>query len=923
MLRGRGSSIGPMVPFRSLIEALMALEHSDVHIDLAELGPYQPVLARLIPGWGAPAAGDDGASLVVLAEAVLQLAGLAGKGRGCLLILEDMQDFDAETLAVVEYLADNLNRQPVLLLGTIRTTNPSPAMDLARAATQRSSATLLELRRLTRGHLRDLAASCLATQPDQVPGEVIEHLEAGSGGLPLLAEELLSSMHANGLLDRDGGTWRITRSLEGRVPATLTRSMVQRLDRLGQAATDLLSVAAVLGQQFPVAVLQAVSKLDDRELMRHLHADLMTQLVAPDEQTPDWYAFQHLLIRDVLLTLLTPAARRRIAQQAAVAVAAVYPGLPGEWCQVSATLHEQAGDTARAGELLAEAGRRALAQGAAASAVSLLDQARALLTEPKARVGAFASLLYALAEAGLMERAVASAGELDRTAGLLSREEKARLHTRLAWAAEVAGRIRDGQTQVAIARRLLGPNAHPGDSAEIDVIGAHLELNRAGPDRLRKAEALARRSAEAAEQAGRPDVASRAWQLLGAISRGRDPGEGTACLERARTIAVQHGLQIEEIRALIRLGNDDALRDGSLDRLWQVRQMASQAGAVTSRYQAEVSIALYSILRGDFGYAEELIDQVLEDTKRLKLLETTRYALVLQAILAAHCGRRRDMDAALAELREWTGDLPMHTPRVHGLARAWCALLEEKRAKAVEEQTLALAAEDESPTVYHLTGRYGLSLLLRALDGSLDQAEYEATTAVPASQMGWDRQFALFAGAVLAGRAGRHGQAAELAAQAIEAGAQYATGRRVGLRLACEAAIADGWGSPVEWLRDCEEYFHCCGVPAVSGACRALMRQAGAQPGQHRRGRSNIPRPLRERGVTVREHEILQLLSERLSNREIADLLHLSPRTVEKHVASLITKTGQPGRLALGELGAQLGELAKAWPGGRLVRPDT
>jgi DNA-binding NarL/FixJ family response regulator len=58
--------------------------------------------------------------------------------------------------------------------------------------------------------------------------------------------------------------------------------------------------------------------------------------------------------------------------------------------------------------------------------------------------------------------------------------------------------------------------------------------------------------------------------------------------------------------------------------------------------------------------------------------------------------------------------------------------------------------------------------------------------------------------------------------------------------------------------------------------------------------------------VTVREYEILQLLTDRLSNREIAGRLHLSPRTVERHVANLITKTGERNRIALSELGSAL-----------------
>jgi ATP/maltotriose-dependent transcriptional regulator MalT len=323
-----------------------------------------------------------------------------------------------------------------------------------------------------------------------------------------------------------------------------------------------------------------------------------------------------------------------------------------------------------------------------------------------------------------------------------------------------------------------------------------------------------------------------------------------------------------------------------------------------SRYQAEASIALQAILRGDFAEAGALIDQVLTSTTRLRLLETIRYTLVLRAIMFAHQGRRRDMEATLADLRQWEGDHPQHTPRVHGLARAWCLLLEENRPQARYELELALAAEEQSPTIFQLTGRYGLHLLLRVLDGTAGQAEYDALTAVPVSRLRWDRQFALFARAVLAGRSGQKAEATAAVTEALRTGQPYATGRNLGLRLVSEAAIADGWGTPADWLRTAEEYFHEREVPAVASACRSLLRRAGISVAQRRDGAEDIPPALRKAGVTVREYEILRLLPQRLSNREIAARLHLSPRTVEKHVASLITKTRQRDRIALGEFAA-------------------
>ena len=59
-----------------------------------------------------------------------------------------------------------------------------------------------------------------------------------------------------------------------------------------------------------------------------------------------------------------------------------------------------------------------------------------------------------------------------------------------------------------------------------------------------------------------------------------------------------------------------------------------------------------------------------------------------------------------------------------------------------------------------------------------------------------------------------------------------------------------------------------------------------------------MPPDLRRYGVTVREFEVARLLAERIGNKDIAGWLHISPRTVEKHVASLLRKTGHSDRAA-------------------------
>ena len=130
--------------------------------------------------------------------------------------------------------------------------------------------------------------------------------------------------------------------------------------------------------------------------------------------------------------------------------------------------------------------------------------------------------------------------------------------------------------------------------------------------------------------------------------------------------------------------------------------------------------------------------------------------------------------------------------------------------------------------------------------------------------------------------------------------------RQYGRRVAAECALADGWGTPVPWLREAAAYFAARGDQAVAAACRALLRDAGAPVPRAGRGDSVLPAALRAMGVTHREADVLVLVSEGLTNREIATRMHLSPRTVEKHVAGLLAKTGCRRRAQLAGYSARL-----------------
>ncbi|WP_436533321.1 AAA family ATPase [Actinoplanes sp. HUAS TT8] len=889
----RGRAVSPAMQFRPLAEALLAEIRRDGVPDDPTLLPYRRALSRFVPEWWQERLGGPDDSLVVLAEAVLRLVMTLGRPHGCLFVLEDLHEADPDTLSVLDYLIDNVGREPILLLGTVRT-GPSPALDLAHAARRRHTAGAVPLARLDDDAVRRMAAACLGIPADQLPGPVVDRLLASADGVPLHVEELLAGMVGDRVLLRSGDGWELAADLPTQLPVSLAATLTGRVRLLTRRTQALLNAAALLGRQFPVTVAGAAVGLGGPELPSSLREAIEAQLIGPGDDSST-YAFRHVLTAEALRAQLLPMELTALSRSLAEAVEASAP-VPGRE-RLAGELWATAGEPRRAAEMLGPAGRQALTEGAVATGIALLERALEL-GEDDVADGPLASIGESLVDAYALAGRVTDAYELGER---LNRDKpRAGVHLRLCRVAAAAGHWERGLLEVRELRRLLGPHPDPVAGAHVDVIEARLTFGNPTEDRQRVTERLAERALDAARHNGLPEVACTALEILGRCARLRDLAQADDLYARGLAVSEENGLVSDRIRLSYQIAAHAGIRAADAEPLTRVLALAADSGAMVTALDIELELAVLRICRGEYDDADRAAEHCEQVAGRLRLTHTRLLAVGMRLVAAAHRGDGEGVDALTVRFRELGGERDDFASAVRGFGLAFGRLLHEDRDGAEADIAAAVAVESSRPASY-LSLIHGPDLLLSVLAGRAGPDECDALAGTAQVQAGWNRQFLPLARAVLHGRAGRVAEAERAMDEFRGLSRPYPLARHLGLRLVAPEAVADRWGDPGGWLRTAQTFFH-ARAPEVARACRRALRELGAPVPQHRRGTETVPPAVRELGVTVREYEVLLLVGRGLSNAAIAKALYLSPRTVEKHVASLLTKTGRADRKLLARM---------------------
>lgn len=801
--------------------------------------------------------------------------------RPVLIVIDDVQWADSASLLLLRYVARMCHALPLLLVVTYDSEAPKRSAQLADtliSVEREPGASRLDLAGLTESDVQELTSLVLGTRDARVV-RLAERVHRQTGGNPFSVQEVLRMVRA-------AGPW--TDSAD-EVPATVRDVVEGRLTRLSDIAQQVLRVASVLGSEFDAEVLERVAQVVGRDLDGALDEAERANFIEPSESVRH-YRFVHAITRGAVYAGFTSRSRTRVHRAVAEVLEVEYGA--GVVLHAGELAHHfgEVGDTERALRYRLEAGEQARAATAWEEAACHYQVAAGLLGLEEDRRHE-AEVLFSLGRCWRLAGAPRSAWQALMRA--LSAFEELGEGVWAARAALEALRIPASSAhRESLARRGLVALGTADEGLEARL---HLSLALWSRDRVESR----RRARQIAEAEGLVDVIAALEQerVNQALCDGQ-PSEARAELERLHRLCLDHGRRGWALRFLTSASSIPVFA-GDLDEGESalLRVIAFSDGASPLWEGGLLTwLAGIALARGDAARYRGLLERsrhVHPDSFRLTSLLALQHEVL------------GELEAALELLPgpEQAGKYPGWLAIVHG-TRARVLFEAGQRDAAVDElerwaqHWTPFRTADGSPGYLHalscvdsVMAQVGPERLVREVDRELGQwawARFAPGNACSLDRMRGD----------LALRLGRLDEAERW----YRGGAEWALRERCDVEVGrCEIALADlaVLGSDPAGALD-----------HIDRAIR-FLRKAGAalylRHAVHRRERitegwTSEPeveartQPAGMVSLSPRELEVLRLIADGHTNRQIADLLTISPNTVARHVTHIFNKTGVANR---------------------------
>jgi DNA-binding CsgD family transcriptional regulator len=896
-----------------VVDALRGLGDDPADAELlAEIAATAPGLGRLLPGiqqaGRAVARANDGLDQLQVFDAVRAVLMSRSQRSPVVLVLEDLHWADRASRDLIAFLARTMWSGRVTLVASYRSDElhrHHPLRPLLAELVRLPVVERLELAPFNRAVLAEHLEAIVGAP---LPAGQVVRIYARSEGNPFYAEQLLAA----GAGDADVG-----------LPSTLADVLLARVQALTESAQQVLRVAAAAGRRVSHRLLAQVAGWPEADLEQGLREAIGAGVLVTDGTTAT-FAFRHALLQEAVYGELLPSEQVRLHAAYARTLASEAQGVAAELAHHYLASNDLVGALAAS----VRAAEEAAAVLAPAETLRHLTTALKLwerVPDPAAVAGADRVELLLRAAA-----AASAAGDRHRAAGLAEEAaatadpaRAARAYERLGRYLIEAGRFQDGLRARARAVELVPGQPPTPLRARVTAAMAQVLINAGQRDEARRwcDEALT-----VARAVGSADDEADVLVTLGMIEQYNEPAKARSLYTAAQArAAAADNLEIES-RALQNLawleyqvGNlavaCAAFDDGA--------DLAQRAGLGWSRFGIGMHhgqcMARYGT--GDWDECERLADAVPELVTTLTVARLATHGLPVQIARGRSVAAKRlrqlvaftGVDPALdtevavyeAELATWQGDTDRARSaiqRAHAgadviedlaqpLEVAWVCM--KGLTTEAERAELARVAGDAAA----LTGAVavGHALLERA------RAAVERANQTP------DAHDVYVAGCLAKAEAewtrlqGHSDPACwQAAVEAFSYGHVYAMAR-------CQWRLAEallGAGDREQAMVAARAAYQTAvrlGAEPLQGALEALARWGRLDLG------AGLPAERALAGLTPRELEVLRLLVDGRSNRQIADRLFISGKTASVHVTNILAKLGVHSRLEAAAAARRLG----------------
>jgi DNA-binding CsgD family transcriptional regulator len=898
-----GDSALPYLPFSEVFGRLVE-EAPDVAETVVKASP---AVARLMPGRRVLAAADgedeERVDRAGLLEAVHVGLTALSQSQPLLVLIEDVHWADQSTREMLSFLFSRRFAAPVAIVASYRSDDihrRHPLRALAGEWGRLPGVHRLQLERLPDADVRTLVQ---VLHPEPLPEPEVRRIVARAEGNAFFTEELVAAADMGG------------RS----VPTDLADLLLVRLDQLDEAARQVVRAASVAGRRVSHELLAHVVGLDGSALDLALRAAVDGNVLV--SVGASGYGFRHALLAEAVYDDLLPGERVRVHGAYAKALCdGDVDGTAAELARHARAAH-MIGTAVRAS---IQAGDEAMAVGGPDEAARHYEVALELLAEPDGEAGQATDAVDIVALTIKASKAAVAAGNLFRALALVQERlrltaaetprDRARLIYELTSTAMIMDTNIDVLTLTTEALQLLADEQHSALMAQ--VLGVHARAN-----------AERRRDDEAAEWAAKAQAMAAELQLADVLveatttlayldDRAADPEWSRQTLEESIAEARAAGELAAELRGLFSLGGLH-FELGRLDEARAVYETGANRAREKGRPWAPFGVdaralaGLVAYVMGDWDGALRLLDMTGESPPPVPEAAIS----AVRVMVAAGRGDVRAMELLPRIREQWERD-GMIAVLAGGAA---IDLYGEQGDLAVT----TAAYDDVVTTVCAVWQRDSFQAQIRLAGLMLGHLCAEATRVSAAervllAQRGDELAEVARMAAAITPRGRHHGP--EGVAWVARVAAEHARLRWLTdvdppsqdeLVTSWETAVAafEAFGHVFETARSrarLADLLRAAGRASEAaehaGQAMDVARRLGAQP-LLAELRASFPTGRQGQGaqlddvLTPREQEVLQLVAQGRSNREIGAQLFISGKTASVHVSNILAKLGARGRI--------------------------